>query len=183
MEDREREYLLKQIVGLQDKLDEKAIDEKKVQNYIRETRLYSETPKDPFAHQYKLLYHPTIEPRDRTELLSPDSLLGTIKDSRTLLSLQTDFTLLHRFYDMGLRSKAVMDVFNNLYYSWSGNMSMTRALGGNERLQQSFLEPAPITYEGFSYWEKREMKKQAKKMRLQDFMPQGVTGKGERTYV
>jgi len=183
MEEKERQYLLKQIIGLQDKLDEKYVDEKKVQNYIRETRLYSETPKDPFAHQYKLLYHPTIEPRDRTELLSPDSLLGTIKDSLTLRCLQMDFTLLHRFYDMGLRSKAVMDVFNNLYYAWSGNMRMTSALGGNERLLQSFLEPAPITYEGFSYWEKREMKKQAKKFKLQDYLPQGVGRQGERTYV
>jgi hypothetical protein len=187
MDEIERQNLLAQIKALQEQADTKIVDEKKVQNYIRETRLYSETPKDPFAHQYKLLYHPTIEPRDRTELMSPDALLGTIKDSRTLIFLQMDFSLLHRLYDMGMRSKVVSNIFSNLYYPWLGNMRLTSALGGNERMHQSFLEPAPVSYEGFSYWQERKMKKEAKKFNLRQYLPQNIGRGGEeghgKTYV
>lgn len=132
-------------------------------DYVRGLKLYTDVPHDQFGHQFKLLFHPTIEISDeskRADLFNPEILLGNIKDSKTLYFLQRDFAILHRLYDMGLRSQGVMDLFNNLYYAWVGQIRLTGALGGNERLLQSFLEPTQQMFESFSYLQKQQQKKQ-----------------------
>jgi len=142
-------------------------------DYLRELKVYSDTPKDQFSHQYKLLYHPSTEitkRSKRSELFNPDILLGNIKDSRTLYFLQRDFAILHRLFDMGQRSPGVMDLFNNLYYPWVGQIRLTSAMGGGERSLQSFLEPMQQQAESFTYWQKRQQKKQTKK-RWKDYIP------------
>lgn len=162
----------------------KAKEDKKVSmdDYLRELKLYGDTPKDQFSHQYKLLYHPNVEINNRSkrvDLFNPDILLGNIKDSKTLYFFQRDFSILHRIYDMGLRSEGVMDLFNNLYYAWVGQIRLTGALTGNERLLQSFLEPTLPTSEGFTFLEKRKIDKEKKK-RLRDYMSQaGIGGHGQ----
>lgn len=156
-------------------------EEKKLSmdEYLKELKLYGDTPRDQFSHQYKLLYHPNIEINERSkrvDLFNPDILLGNIKDSKTLFFFQRDFSILHRFYDMGLRSMGVMDLFNNLYYAWIGQIRLTGALTGNERLLQSFLEPMLTEQEGFTFLEKRKMEKERKK-RLKDYMSQAGIGR------
>ncbi len=171
----EYETVLNQKISyLEDEIHKR--EEKKVSmdEYLRELKLYGDTPKDQFSHQYKLLYHPNVEINARSkrvDLFNPDILLGNIKDSKTLAFFQRDFSILHRIYDMGLRSGGVMDLFNNLYYAWIGQIRLTGALTGNERLLQSFLEPQLQEAEGFSFLEKRKAEKQRKK-RLQDYMNQ-----------
>ena len=72
-----------------------------------------------------------------------------------------------------------MDLFNNLYYPWVGQIRLTSALGGTERSLQSFLEPVQQQFESFSFWQKHQQKKQGKKRRLQDYiMPQEGGGGG-----
>ena len=154
--------------------------DEKFQEYLKELRLYGDLPRDQFGHQYKLLYHPSVEINKNTkrrDLFNPDILLGNIKDSKTLYFFQRDFMILHRFYDMGLRSIGIMDLFNNLFYSWEGSIRMTGALGGNERWLQSFLEPGQPTYESFSFLEKRKMEKERKR-RLKDYIPMPGGGRG-----
>jgi hypothetical protein len=152
---------------------------KTVEDYIYETRQYGDVPKDQFGHQFKLLFHPQNAPKTQMDLLPPDAVLGLIKDSKTLFLLQNDIALLNRFFDMGLRSEGVMEVFDSLFYAWWQQMRMTGALGGTERWLQSFLEPIGVPYESFSFLEKRNAKKMAKK-RL-DIMGRikGMAGEGE----
>ncbi|RLF50328.1 MAG: hypothetical protein DRN24_06715 [Thermoplasmata archaeon] len=143
------------------------------ERYLKELRLYGEVPTDMYSHQYKMLFHQPIEPKSKTELMSPDALLGYVKDSKTLVFFQNDFTLLQRLFDMGTRSEAIMDVFENLYYAWIGEMRLTSALGGTERLLQAFIEPVATPYEAFSLWQKMKEKKEIKKKMksLKDFLP------------
>jgi hypothetical protein len=177
----EYETVLKEkVTYLEDEIRKR--DEKKISmdEYLRELKLYGDTPKDQFSHQYKLLWHPNVEINERSkrvDLFNPDILLGNIKDSKTLYFFQRDFSILHRIYDMGLRSGGVMDLFNNLYYAWIGQIRLTGALTGNERLLQSFLEPQLGEVEGFSFLEKRKAEKERKK-RLRDYMAQAGLGRG-----
>jgi hypothetical protein len=155
---------------------------KTVEDYIYENQMYGDVPKYQFGHQFKLLFHKQNEPKSQMDLLPPDAVLGLIKDSKTLLLLQNDIGLLNRFFDMGLRSDGVMELFDSLFYSWWQQMRMTGALGGTERWLQSFLEPVGVPYESFSFLEKQKAKKMAKK-RL-DVMGQirkirGEGGEGE----
>jgi len=173
--------LQEKISYLEKKLHEKETATTSFDDYLRELKIYSDIPKDQFGHQYKLLYHPSSEiskKSRRADLFNPDILLGNIKDSRSLYFLQRDFAILHRLFDMGLRSEGVMDLFNNLYYPWVGQIRLTSALGGTERWLQSFLEPMQQAFESFSFWQKRQQKKQAKKRRLQDYIPQDLGGGG-----
>lgn len=154
---------------------QQGFNDRNFEEYLKELKLYGDLPGDQFAHQYKLLFHPSIDVNEhskRRDLFNPDILLGSIKDSKTLYFFQRDFLLLHRFYDMGLRSPGVMDLFNNLFYSWEGTIKLTGALGGTERWLQSFLEPGQPSFESFSYLEKRKIEKERKK-RLKDYIPIG----------
>lgn len=156
---------------------------KTVEDYIYETRMYGDVPKDQFGHQFKLLFHAQTTPKSQMDLLPPDAVLGLIKDSKTLFLLQNDIALLNRFFDMGLRSEGVMELFDSLFYSWWQQMRMTGALGGTERWLQSFLEPIGVPYESFSFLEKQKAKKMAKKKL--DIMGRirGLQGSGEeKTY-
>jgi len=136
---------------------------KTVEDYIYEMKMYSDTPKDQFGHQFKILFHPQAPPKTQMDLLPPDAILGLIKDSKTLFLLQTDISIIHRFFDMGQRSQGVKELFDSLFYSWWQQMRLTGALGGTERWLQSFLEPIGVPYESFSFLEKRRARKMAKK--------------------
>ena len=182
MLDEERDVLEEKITFLEKQIKEHDEKRKNFDEYLRELKLYGDVPKDQFSHQYKLLYHPTIEINQeskRSDLFNPDILLGNIKDSRTLYFLQRDFAILHRLYDMGLRSEGVMDLFNNLYYPWVGQIRLTGALGGDERWLQSFLEPMQQPSESFSYMQKQREKKAQKRggKRFKDYIvPQSGGG-------
>lgn len=184
MEDAEKKLLLDEIeklkssLGVEDKTRIKTPEE-----YIADMRLYGDIPKDQYAHQFKLLYHPQTEPQTQMDLLPPDALLGLVKDSKSLLFLQNDNAILNRFFDMGIRDKGVMDLFNSLYYSWWQQMRMTGILGGNERLLQSFLEPTSVPYEGFSFLEKRKAKKKAQQFGIGDIMGRISDNQKNRTYI
>lgn len=154
---KEIDYLKKRLSEVKSPLGEMRGD------YIRQQKLYGDTPHDEFAQRHRLLFHPTAIPKNQTELLPPDALLGSIKDSKTLLLYQNDLSILHRFYDMGLRSDGVMDLFDSLYYPWYQNMRLTAALGGTERWLQAGLEPLSTPYESFSFWQKRQAKKEEKR--------------------
>lgn len=172
MTDKENELLKEKIRFLEQELEIREKKEVSLDEYLREMKIYSDMPRDQFAHQYKLLYHPAQEVTEkskRADLFNPDVLLGNIKDSKTLYFLQRDFSILHRIYDMGLRSAGVMDLFNNLYYSWVGQIKLTGALGGNERWLQSFLEPIQPGFESFSF-SKKEREQKDKKKTLQDYL-------------
>lgn len=162
-------------------LDDATIKQTKQERFIRDTRIYGDMPIDEWSHQYKILYHPQQEPTRRAELFDPDILLGNIKDSKSLFFFQRDYALLHRFYDMGLRSKGVNLFFDSIYYSWKGQIGLTRALGGTERKLQSFFEPMQMASESFSYWQKREQKKQSKKG-LRDYIPNQKGNEGGGPY-
>lgn len=174
----ERDLFLKEIKQLRKQLDDKKQRERDYERFIAEARLYAETPKDQFSHSYKLIFHPKMEPGKLSELFDPDILLSFIKDPQTLMLYQNDFDLLSKFFDMGTRSHGIMEFFKMLFYPWVGQMRMTGALGGNERFMQSFLEPTQAPYEGFSFLEKQQMKKQTKSQRknwmahLKDFSNQ-----------
>lgn len=173
----QKEILRKQLELLETEEKNKEREQNQLDAYMRDVRLYGDTPKDPYAHQFKLLFHPPFEPTKRTELFDPNILLGNIKDSKSLYFFQRDFAVLHRFYDMGMRSEGVMDLFNNLYFSWVGQIRMTSALGGTERLLQSFFEPMQQSSESFSFWQKQKAKKENKR-RLKDYLSMGGGGGG-----
>jgi len=163
LDDEERNLFLEEIKKLRKELDDKKRREHDYERFIAETRLYAETPKDQFSHSYKLIFHPKMEPNKLSELFDPDILLSFIKDPQTLFFYQTDYDILNKFFDMGQRSPGIMDFFKMLFFPWVGQIRMTGALGGNERFMQSFLEPTQAPYEGFSFLEKQQMKRQAKK--------------------
>jgi len=143
-------------------LEAKKKKEMKFSSYINESRFYSNMPHDQFAHQTQIVKHPGRDPEKRSELLDPDILLSNIQDSRTLFLLQRDYLILHRFYDMGTRSDGIHLVWESRYHPWVGQVRMTSAYKGGERRMQSFLEPTPSPTEGFTYLEKRKMKKESK---------------------
>jgi len=186
MEDDERKLLLDEIKRLKQGTEITVNNKTKTpEEYIQDMRLYGDIPKDQYAHQFKLLYHPQSEPKTQMDLLPPDALLGLVKDSKSLLYLQNDNALLNRFFDMGLREEGVMDLFNSLYYSWWQQMRMTGILGGNERWLQSFLEPQPVPYEGFSFLEKRKAKKKSQQLGVGfgDVMNRISSNQRNRTYI
>lgn len=158
-------------------------EKKTVEDYIQENRMYGDTPKDQFSHQFKLLFHPYKSPKTQMDLLPPDAILGVVQDSKTLILLQNDIGLLNRFFDMGKRSQGVMELFDSLFYSWWQQMRLTGALGGTERWLQSFMEPTGITYEGLSYMEKRKAKKMAKEKGIRDYLHQLGGGQDEKIYI
>lgn len=145
---------------------------KTVEDYIQEARLYSDVPKDQFGHQYKLLFHPQASPKTQMDLLPADAILGHVKDSKTLFMLQKDNEILNRVYEMGIRSRGIMELFDSLFYSWWQQLRMTGALGGTERWLQSFLEPVGVPYESFSFMERQKAKKEAKQKGLLDYVKQ-----------
>lgn len=156
------------------------IKKKTVEEYIQESRMYGDTPKDQFSHQFKLLYHPLTPPKTQMDLLPADAILGVVQDSKTLILLQNDISLLNRFFDMGTRSLGIMEFFDSVFYAWWQQMRLTGALGGTERMLQSFMEPQPISYEGLSYFEKRKMEKQQKQKGIRDYLKQIGIGGGEK---
>jgi len=185
MEDTERRELLSEISKLKSSLDGKRVEtkHKSAEEIIRDMRLYGDVPKDQYAHQFRLLFHPQSAPNSQMDLLPADALLGIVKDSKSLMFLQNDNAILNRLYDMGNRCGGVMDLFNSLFYSWWQQMRMTGILGGNERLLQSFNEPSAIPYEGFTFMEKRAAKKQAKKVNYQDIIKRIGDNQRNRQYI
>jgi hypothetical protein len=168
--------LKKQIKQL---LDDKSNEMKTPEDIIKESRMFGDPPHDQFSHQNRLLWHPKYEPRNQMDLLPEDALLGTIKDSKTLILFQNDNVLLNRFYDMGRRSQGVVELFNSLFFSWWQGMRLTGALGGQERWFQSFETPGVMMGESFSYLEKRQMKKKAKQQGLRNRIMGAMDGGGE----
>jgi hypothetical protein len=163
--------------------DAKPTKPKTIEDYIHEARLYGDIPKDQFGHQFKLLFHPQTVPKTQMDLLPPDALLGIIKDSKTLYYFQQEEQLLNRFFDMGQRSPGIHELFDSLFYPWWQQLRMTGALGGTERWLQSFLEPTSVPYEGFSFAEKRQAKKMAKKRGISSAMDYIKNMQGEeKTY-
>ena len=102
MESDERKKLLNEIALLRAEIKntEGKPKIKPAEDYINEMRKYGDTPKDQFAHQFRLLFHPQSPPGSQMDLLPPDAILGLVKDSKTLLFLQNDNAILNRFYDM-----------------------------------------------------------------------------------
>ena len=159
-------------------LEEKPIA-KTPEEIIRDSQLYGDLSKDQFGHQDKLLWHHKSAPRNQMDLLPEDAILGTIKDSKTLVLFQNDNVLLNRFYDMGTRSEGIMCLFDSLFYSWWQGMRLTGALGGQERWFQSFETPGMMTGEAFSFIERRAMKKKAKQQGLKNRLLGAMGGGGE----
>lgn len=163
MEDRDnKQLLLNKIAELERQVELRRKKDQKFSEYVKESRFYANIPHDQFAHQTQIVRHPGRDPDKRSELLDPDIVLSNIQDSRTLFLLQRDFLILHRFYDMGMRSAGLMMVFESRYHPWVGQVRMTSAYHGGERRMQSFLEPTISPTEGFTYAEKRRAKKQEK---------------------
>jgi len=187
MDDEEKRLLLNEISVLKKQLGvitgDVKTEIKTAEEYIQDMRLYGDVPKDQFAHQFKLLFHPQSAPKTQMDLLPPDALLGLVKDSKTLLFLQNDNAILNRLFEMGQRNEGIMELFESLFYSWWQQMRMTGTLGGNERWLQSFLEPSSIPYEGFSFLEKREAKKKAKEFGFSNVMKQMAEGQRGKTYI
>jgi len=154
---------------------------KSPEEIIRDSRMFGDPPHDQFAHQNRLLWHQKYEPKKQMDLLPEDALLGTIKDSKTLMLFQNDNILLNRFWDMGVRSEGIKLLFDSLYYGWYQGLRLTGALGGQERWFQSFETPFAMHGESFTFLEKREMKKKAKQQglrnRLMGAMDEGGEGK------
>jgi fido (protein-threonine AMPylation protein) len=72
-----------------------------------------------------------------------------------------------------------MDLFNNLYYPWVGQIRLTSALKGRERNHQSFINPEPQMDQAFTYWDKRKVKKEAKgRKKLLSYLQPGDQGGG-----
>ena len=188
MDEEEKKLLLAEIDFLRAKAEkagnkEKGSEIKSAEDYLDELRMFGDTPKDQFAHQFRLLFHPQAPPKTQMDLLPPDALLGLVKDSKTHLLLQNDNAILNRLYDMGTRNEGIMELFNSLFYSWWQQMRLTGTLGATERWLQSFLEPQSIPYEGFTYLEKRQAKKTAKQQGIAGIMKQMQSNIGGRTYV
>jgi len=185
MKDDERDAFLNEMKRLEGTRTEDKTKPKVMtaEEYVHEMRLYGDTPKDQFSHQFKLLFHPQSPPRSQMDLLPPDAILGLVKDSKTLMHLQKDNEILNRLFDMGNRNKGIMDLFDSLFYSWWQQMRMTGILGGNERWLQSFLEPRSVSYEGFTFWEKQKAKKANKQQGIANIMKQMQSNIEGKTYV
>ena len=85
MDEEEKKLLLNEISLLKGKVEKKEESKiKSAEDYLDDYRMFGDTPKDQFAHQFKLLFHPQSEPKSQMDLLPPDALLGLVKDSRTL---------------------------------------------------------------------------------------------------
>lgn len=180
--EKERDLLRDEVEHLKKQISLKESEEKSMDDYLREMKLFGDLPKDQFSHQYKLWAHPSIKvtrESSRGDLFNPDLILGNIEDSKTLYFLQRDYNILQRLFDMGLRSDGVWDLFENLYYPWLGGVNLTRALKGKERDHQSFIEPVPHIDQAFTYLEKRKMKKEMKgRKKLLSYLQPGDQGGG-----
>ena len=162
MQDDERQLFLDRISKLEEQLSTKKPSTKTAEDYIRDRRRYGDVPRDQFAHSHKLLFHAHEPPLTQMDLLPEDAILGGTENGKQLFLLQKDNEILNRFYDMGTRSKGIMDVFNSLFYSWWQQMRMTGTINFTERILQSFIEPPFITYQGLNALEKHQAKKAGK---------------------
>jgi hypothetical protein len=180
MDDSERTLLLDKIERLENTLMQRQDKGKTAEDYIREQRMYGDPPKDQYGHSHKLLFHPHQQPQSQMDLLPEDAILGGTESIKQLFLLQKDNEILNRFYDIGVRSKGVMAVFDSLFYSWWQQMRMTGTINFTERLLQSFIEPPFITYQGMGMLDKaKQSKGKGLNMREMIARARGMGGRGE----
>lgn len=101
-------------------------------------------PHDQYSHAASLLRHDTESVNDFTQLLRSEILLANIGTDQMLRFYQIDAKDLTALFSMSKRDESVKLVFNQLYFTWVWELSMTRTLGGTERhLQASAAGYAP----------------------------------------
>ena len=113
-------------------------------NLVDNARRGIVVPHDQYAHAAALLRHDTESVNEFTQLLRSEILLANIGTDQMLRFYQIDAKDLTALFSMAKRDESMKLVFNQLYFTWVWELSMTRTLGGVERhLQASAAGYAP----------------------------------------
>jgi hypothetical protein len=94
-------------------------------------------PKDAFAHAFTMMdYSTSEEVRLFSNILEKHILLANLGNDKIRL-YQNDIVLLTHLFDMVQRESGLYGLFKQLYYGWKGELAITRAKDGKERLLQA----------------------------------------------
>lgn len=94
-------------------------------------------PKDPFAHATMLIDADTDEVKKFNQLLERQILLANINDDKMLRLYQNDIRILTSLFSIVCREPKIEKFFFEQYYSWKGELALTRTKDGLERKMQA----------------------------------------------
>jgi hypothetical protein len=132
-------------------------------DYMKSLKKSPAYPETPYSHAASLLDVSTKSIIEFQEILSKDIKLANIggetKDGEILMRLyQLDIVLLTELFQMAKEDSNLWPYFYVKYYSWLGEIGITRAKGGLERHLQASAGGQYIPPQGFQgYGEQLEM--------------------------
>jgi hypothetical protein len=95
---------------------------------------------DPFSHAQSLLRNEEDIPFEKKyygKIVGMRAMLANISNDYLLTYIQNDVAILTAAYEIACREPEFIPVFEYMYHSWIGGLSMTRANQGKERSLQS----------------------------------------------
>lgn len=141
--------------------------------YTQNTQNYGYMPDNQFGHAWNLINVRRGEPKDFEDLLNPHIFLGNIDDNKSLRFYQLDYYWLINMFRMAKEDPTLKYVFEPLWLSFLGELRLTGALDGSERVYQAFKTPMTRS-KGFSILKKRKKKREPMDYVLPDEDDEGI---------
>lgn len=101
---------------------------------MKDVRRTGSIPKDPFSYGRYILDPEQELAQSYADIVDRSALLANIGDGPLMRLEQNSVFFLTHMIDMARRDKAFMPAFRLCYYYWRGELSLTRALKGKERM-------------------------------------------------
>jgi hypothetical protein len=95
---------------------------------------------DPFDHAQSLMKNEAeieFAKKNYGKLINQRAMLSNIGDDHLMLLNQNSVSLVVAAYELACRDSEFIPVFEFMYHSWTGGLTMTRAKDGKERDQQA----------------------------------------------
>ena len=102
-------------------------------------------PKDPFALAFGLIDTDDEGVRNASGIVDKNTLLSFVNKDELLRLYQNDVHILNALYTLSTHDDELKEVFNQLYYSWRGELGLTRTKDGIERYLQGSVSAAGTT--------------------------------------
>jgi len=125
--------------------------------YTQNTQAFANMPDNQFGHAWGLINIRRGEVKGFEDLLNPHIFLGNVEDAKSLKLYQLDFYWLINLYRLAAEDPALKYVFEPLWTSFLGELRLTGALEGSERIYQAFKVPG-YKSKGFSILKKKKKK-------------------------
>ena len=110
-----------------------------IQDYLTAIGKSKSAVHDPWAHAQHLLRDDEdipLKQKHYNRIAGRRVILSNIGDDHLMLLNQTSNTILTAAYDAASREEEFVPVFEFMFYSWTGGLTLTRAFKGNENKRQ-----------------------------------------------